>query len=227
VLGGECFARISRFCEKRVVAPLRLLLAAFEVVLHAWSGETDLVVGIVYANRRHVELRNMLGCFVNDLPIRTKLHSARTVDDLVSELMTFNVSRALREDNPYSNIADGLRAKTRANRPPVFNVTFHFQDFPAIGRPQPVCVPALTLPRELRMKRDLQMVVVPHSDAYEVKLRYLPELFDRTTIEALVAFYAATLSRMMDEPSLCIGDVALPPALREQVARSRAFTGQR
>ena len=50
-----------------------VLLALFEVLLQRWTGQDDLVVGTVIANRQRTELEKLIGFFVNTLALRTDL----------------------------------------------------------------------------------------------------------------------------------------------------------
>ncbi len=54
-----------------------ILLAAFQALLHARTGETDLVVGTDVANRDREEIEPLIGFFVNQLPLRTQLGGTR------------------------------------------------------------------------------------------------------------------------------------------------------
>ena len=49
------------------------LLAAFQVLLHRYSGQEDIAVGTPVAGRTHPELENLIGLFINTLVLRTEL----------------------------------------------------------------------------------------------------------------------------------------------------------
>ena len=50
-----------------------VLLTAFQVWLHRYTGQTDVVVGTPVANRERPEVQSLLGLFLNTLPIRVRL----------------------------------------------------------------------------------------------------------------------------------------------------------
>ena len=49
------------------------LLAAFQILLHRYTGQDDIVVGSPIANRNRVEIKGLIGFFVNTLVLRTDL----------------------------------------------------------------------------------------------------------------------------------------------------------
>src|SRR6185436_11734969 len=50
-----------------------LLLAAFKLLLHRYTGQADIVVGTPVAGRDRVELEGLIGFFLNTLVLRTDL----------------------------------------------------------------------------------------------------------------------------------------------------------
>ncbi|MGH1551982.1 condensation domain-containing protein [Streptomyces sp. L7] len=58
-------------------------LALFQVLLQRHIGQDDVVVGIPVANRERAELEQLIGFFVNTLPIRTDLSGDPTFAELL------------------------------------------------------------------------------------------------------------------------------------------------
>ena len=50
-----------------------VLLAAWKVVLHRYSGQDDIVIGSPVANRSEPELEGVIGCLVNNVVLRSQL----------------------------------------------------------------------------------------------------------------------------------------------------------
>src|SRR5262249_62134760 len=53
--------------------PYMTLLAAFQVLLHRYSGQEDFALGTPIAGRTRPELEGLIGCFVNTLVLRADL----------------------------------------------------------------------------------------------------------------------------------------------------------
>ena len=62
---------LKQLSQQEEVTLFMTLLAAFQVLLMRYSGETDIVVGSPIANRRQHELESLIGFFVNTLVLRT------------------------------------------------------------------------------------------------------------------------------------------------------------
>src|SRR5207249_11974117 len=47
-----------------------VLLTSFQILLAKWSGQTDIPVGVIVANRTRPEIAKLIGCFVNVVVVR-------------------------------------------------------------------------------------------------------------------------------------------------------------
>ena len=90
------------------------LMAALQVLLHRYTGQTDLVVGTVSANRGRPELAPLIGFLVNTLPIRADLSGDPAFSDLLARVKTATVG-AVRPPGPAVRQAGGDAAgRTRS-----------------------------------------------------------------------------------------------------------------
>jgi amino acid adenylation domain-containing protein len=74
---------LAEFSERAGVTPLLTLLAAYMALLHRYSGQTDLLIGLTAAGRDVTELEEMAGDFVNPLILRVDLSGDPTVSELL------------------------------------------------------------------------------------------------------------------------------------------------
>ena len=72
-LGPERTSALRGLCRAENVTVSVPLLAAFAAVLARYSGQDDVVVGTLTANRTRVETEDLIGLFVNALPVRIRL----------------------------------------------------------------------------------------------------------------------------------------------------------
>ena len=62
-----------------------ILLGAFEVLLHRYTGQTDIIVGTPIAGRNRSEVENLIGFFINTLVLRTKLDGKSSFRELLRQ----------------------------------------------------------------------------------------------------------------------------------------------
>src|SRR5262249_17806261 len=130
------FDTLEGLREQALVASTSLsnvVLALFKLLLFHWTRQDDICVGVSIANRSHPDLENLLGFFVNVLPIRTQLSAESEFANLLDQV-TRNMSEAFEHQNyPFDLMVQKLRPQRVANRQPLVNVLYGFQNFQDIN----------------------------------------------------------------------------------------------
>src|SRR5262249_37848081 len=80
-LGRALSDQLKALCRSQGSTLFPALLTALNILLARWSGQKDMVVGTISANRDQTEIEKLIGCFMNFLPLRTQLAGEPTVLD--------------------------------------------------------------------------------------------------------------------------------------------------
>ncbi|MGH7594065.1 MAG: condensation domain-containing protein, partial [Gemmatimonadales bacterium] len=91
------------------VTPYMLLLAAFQVLLHRWSGREDFAIGTPISGRRQVELEGLIGFFVNTLVLRADLAEDPTFSELLQRVKRTCIAAFEHQDVPFEKLVLDLR----------------------------------------------------------------------------------------------------------------------
>jgi amino acid adenylation domain-containing protein len=184
------------------------LLAAFNVLLARWSGQTDLVVGSPVAGRARGELEGLIGFFVNSLPLRTDLSGDPAFRELLRRVRESTLEAHANQDVPFERLVEEIRADRDPARSPVFQVLFAFQED---GAP-----PALEGTEVARMplgattsKFDLTLGVREDDGELYATLYYAADLFDAPTIERMGGHLRTLLDAIVADPERRVTDLPL------------------
>ena len=107
-----------------------VLLAAFQTLLHRYSGQTDIVTGTPVAGRPHAEIENLIGFFLNMLVLRVDLSGNPTFRELLGRTRQTCLDAYAHEDLPFEMLVEELKPERNINQNPLFQVTFVLQNFP-------------------------------------------------------------------------------------------------
>src|SRR5690606_60392 len=92
--------RVSFSCNEQLTGQLRelarlhgmtlsnVLLAAFTIVLHRYSGQQDVRIGIPLANRDRSEVEEAIGFFVNTVVVRVLIQGRLRMHELLHAVRT-------------------------------------------------------------------------------------------------------------------------------------------
>ena len=186
-LGPERARALRGLCRAENVTVSVPLLAAFAAVLARYSGQDDVVVGTLTANRTRVETEDLIGLFVNALPVRIRLDGNPDGAELLTRIRQRMVEVLAHQDVPFDLIVNATAPDRDANRNPLFSVQLVVQ--PAAGGAELSGLGLEITEIDTRTaKRDLTFTFFD-DDALTGHVEYAAELFDAVRIERLIAHF--------------------------------------
>ncbi len=101
-----------------------VLLAAWCLMLHGFTGQEDVVVGTPFANRGRPEFDRVVGFLANLLPVRVRLRRAMTLTDYLHSVGAAVIAAQVHADLPFEQLVKELRLDKDPSRHPVVQVSF-------------------------------------------------------------------------------------------------------
>ncbi|WP_405577609.1 non-ribosomal peptide synthetase [Streptomyces sp. NBC_01190] len=176
------------------------LIAAFHVLLHRYSGQDDIVVGTVSANRGRPELENLIGYLINTLPIRVDLSGDPAFPEVLERVRTATVGAYAHQDLPFAKIVEAARAPRDPSRSPLFQVGFMLAD----NQQRDLPAAELTWSSEEltgeAAKFDLLVSAVETAGRLDVAITYARALFDAATVRRLLGHFRVLLEGIVAAP---------------------------
>ncbi|MFD5085434.1 amino acid adenylation domain-containing protein [Kitasatospora sp. NPDC058406] len=222
-------ARVRALAEQEGVTPFTVQLAAFALLIGRWTGADDLLVGTPVTTRNRPELADLLGYFVNLLPLRIRLAPGATFRGLLADVQDGAFDAYGYLDVPFDRLVDLLGTDRSPQHPPLVQVVFgaHGEDR------TPLVLGAATAERTVRSngtsKFDLTWSVfedtsgsrggaeqdpavqdpaAPGGPGAGGELRgeaeYSSDLFDPATVRRLAADYAELLDAALTDPDATV-----------------------
>ncbi|HEU4457102.1 MAG TPA: amino acid adenylation domain-containing protein, partial [Longimicrobium sp.] len=216
-LRPDLFERADAFSRARGVTLYMTLLAAFQALLHRYTGETDFCVGSGVADRRTKEAEELIGMVVNTLPLRAGVAGDPPFAALVDRVRDAAMGAYARQDVPFAEIVAAVHPERSRGHLPVFQVafSFHHAPYPEMALPGATIEVAEGLGNE-SAKFDLNIVVIPRAqqgagDEVVMIWEWAEDLFDRETVRRMVAHYEEILAGALDDPSLPVSRLRMVP----------------
>jgi amino acid adenylation domain-containing protein/non-ribosomal peptide synthase protein (TIGR01720 family) len=186
-----------------------VMLTAFKILLHRYTGETDLLVGMPVANRNHKQIESLIGFFVNSLVLRTSLEFDPDVEELLSRVRTSSSKAYSHQDLPFDRIVDELQPARDLSHNPIFQVMFAFQNTPDLPRSMADIQMDLEVLDNNTSVFDLTLNLHDSVSGIYGYIEYCNEIFDADTIERMQGHYQTILEGMIANPKSKISQLQL------------------
>jgi amino acid adenylation domain-containing protein len=181
--------------------PFIVVMAALASTLGDFTGLPDVVVGAIVSDRPNNDLRDLIGFFVNTVPVRIGLSApGMTFRDVITVTRDAWMAADAHQDAPFEQIAGAVRAGADQRRHPIFDVAVnHGGDRTSLtGLAN---APVWWRPEVAETARfDLSLTTMLVDGRLRVSFLYRPDLFDRAPIAALAARYVRLVEQAAAEP---------------------------
>ena len=107
------------------------LLAAFQALLHRYTGQLAVTVGTPIANRHRGELENLIGFFVNMIVLRLDLSGDPSFTELAAQAHGVALGAYEHQDMPFDKLVFELQPERDLRYTPLFQVGFQLLKVPA------------------------------------------------------------------------------------------------
>src|SRR5262249_49773521 len=129
-LGTEETRRLNELSQAEGCTTFMAALAAFQTLLHRYSGQDDVVVGADIANRTWPEIEPLIGFFVNQLVLRAAFSADPRIRELMRRTRQIVLEAYEHQDVPFEKVVEVLRLERDMSRSPLFQVKLVFQNTP-------------------------------------------------------------------------------------------------
>jgi len=209
MLSAELRARVKELCRSEGVTFYMALLAAFQVLLHRYTRQNDIVVGTPIAGRNRAETEGLIGFFVNTLVMRTDLSGEPSFKEVLRRVREVSLGAYAHQDLPFEKLVEELQPERDLSRHPLFQVMFETPNPPSEGMQLSKLQMESIIVDDATAKFDLTMLVAEHGDGMSVRLDYCIDLFEAATITRLGQHFENLLTGLLADPSRAVGDVPL------------------
>lgn len=183
------------------------LLAGYCALLHRYTLQQDLVVGVPIANRGRPETERLAGLCANVLPLRCQLQGNAPFLDLLRHVREVCLTAGAHQEVPFEVLLDRLAVPRDPSHAPIFQVMFALQNL-SLSVPTLGTLRVSRLPVETRATAyDLSLLFEEGTDGWEACWEYAIDLFEAGTVRRIAESYQCLLAGLIADPEQRLGDL--------------------
>jgi amino acid adenylation domain-containing protein len=218
-LSKELSENIKALAKQQGVTLFMLLLSTYQVLLHRYTSQNDILVSSPTAGRAQKRFANVSGYFVNPVIMRADFSDNPSFKDFLLKTRETVLGAIKHQDYPFINLVENLQIKRDTSRSPIAQTGFLFQqpqNFDKFSKlfagKQIKWADLNTEIFELAQQEgqeDLQLEILESDDSFICELKYNTDLFKPDTIQRMAGHFETLLQGIVSNPEQKISDLPI------------------
>jgi hypothetical protein len=208
----ELTAKLRKLAKQSNVTMTMFLLSVFTILLAKYSGQKEIIVGTVIAGRRHSDLENIIGFFVNMLAIKTASGGGQSFSTFLLQVKEKTVNAYENQDYQFEELVNKLPIPRHPGRHPLVDTVFVFYE-PTERVPIPAAGENGSESQSIKPHSvshfDLMLHVTDNVDSLLAALEFSTDLFKKSTITELSDFYTDILEQVVENPGIKLEEIRM------------------
>jgi amino acid adenylation domain-containing protein len=200
VLSQALSVSLKALSRKEGVTLFMMLLTAFTVLLHRYTGEDDILVGSPIAGRTRPETEPLIGFFANTLVLRTDLSGNPPFKQLLQRVREVALGAYAHQELPFALLVEAIQPERDLSRTPLFQVSFTMLNVVA----SQIELPGLTIEPlsagERSARFDLSLYAREHQEGIQLVFVYNTDLFEDATIARMLEHFQTLMEGISVDP---------------------------
>ncbi len=217
----DCVSGVKSLAEKHSATPFMVMLSTWGALFSRYADCSDVVIGAPVTGRTMAETQEMIGMFVNMMPIRLRPEAASSFGDYLAASRVSVLEALTHQDVPFDQLVEKLNLRRTVGRHPLFDISFDYHNMDH----HEVQIDGITAQQldiaPLAVGMDLVITCMETADGLTVHVDYAADLFDATTIEELAHHFEALLNRVCADDSLTLAEFPVHANRQHDAIRSR------
>ncbi|WP_224247833.1 non-ribosomal peptide synthetase/type I polyketide synthase [Hyalangium gracile] len=202
-------AALRALATQERVTPTMVLLAAFQALLHRYTGQEEFIVGMPHANRDRSEMAEVVGFFVNTLAMRADLTGEPSFRSLLARVRETSLGAHEHAALPFERLVKAVQPERDLSTLPLVQVVFA----PQVSKLGRLSLPGLEVEPLAydpgRSTFDLTLFSWEEADTLGGQWEYSTALFERGTLERMAGHLRRLLEGAVRQPDARISSLPL------------------
>lgn len=203
------YKNLSVIAQETNTTMYMLLLAAMNILLAKYTGQSDIIIGSPIAGRYNADLQDVVGMFVNTLAMRNYPDEVKPFKQFLGEVKQNCLDAYQNQDYQFEELIDRLNLTRDMSRNPLFDVMFTMQNIDN----QHLDIQGLQFRRFIHeysiSKFDISFTAEEFKGELIIELEYSTHLFRDSTAHAILKHLNNILANITQHADVALKDIEM------------------
>ncbi|WP_137936793.1 non-ribosomal peptide synthetase [Chitinivorax sp. B] len=210
----QAIRQLAKHCA---TTPFNVLLMALQVLLHRYSGERDITIGVPVSVRPLPQLEHTVGLFLNTLALRGEVVASQSVHAMLTAVRDRTQAALVNKEVPFDKVVDAVDTTRDRATESLFQVMLAFTGHRASASDTTALQVVNANVDTQDAKFDLTLFIDEGGHGFTCKFEYRASLFLPATIQRLADHFQRLLQAMVSAPDLPVGELPMLSAAEQQL----------
>lgn len=215
--------RLQKLAKQQGTSLFMLLLAAFKTLLYRYTDQQDICIGTPIANRQYQETENLIGMFVNLLPLRNQIEPHSSFLSFLSQVKATCLEAYEHQEAPFEKIVDLVKPNRSTAIDPIFQLLLVLQN--TLGEPRNTLsvnsknLQITPFPLDSQTSKfDITIEFAETDDGLKGAIEYRNTLYTADTIAGMARHFKVLCQAIVDAPDTKVSELQLMSEAEKQLS---------
>lgn len=203
-LDNNLYVKLKEIAVKNNTTLYMVLISAFYILLHKYTGQKDIIIGTPTAGRPKADLDKIIGMFINTVVMRNYPDGPKSFINFLNEVKETSLRAFENQDYQYEMLVEKLNLKKDQSRNPLFDIFFAFEnmDLTEIELKDVKVTPYDY--QNTMSKFDMILFSFLKKNHIVFELEFNTSLFKKTTVKRMLSHYLNIIRHIVEDENVLI-----------------------
>lgn len=202
--------QIKQFASFYNKSLFTFFISIYVILLSRFSKQSDLIIGTPITNRPHPDLFNVIGLFMNTLPLRFTLNTDTKFLEFLSLVSQLLCDAYDNQNLPFEKLLDELKLYRSLNKHPLFQTMFVFHSKAEDINPTFNELEFQRLDSDIHFSKfDVMFKVYEELNHFHTLIIYDESLYDKKTIQSFCDAFFIAVKHLIANPHIQLNNFSL------------------
>ena len=209
-IGKDLLEQLENLSKKTNSTIYNLLMSAYFILLHKYSGEEDIVVGMPVNGRLHADMEDIIGMFINTIPLRNYPLKDSSFEEFLEDVKQNTFEAIDNQLYQYDKLINKLQPEREGGKTLLIETVFTFLESARSVKQNNKSIDFKVTSYDSRntiSKFNLILAGNYHNDGIKMWFNYSNDLFKKETIQDMIDRFLQILEMIISDRSVKLRDI--------------------
>ncbi len=199
---------LKSIVEKEGTTMFIIVLSLINILFSKLTNQEDVTIGSPVAGRHHPDLKNIVGMFVNSLPLRNFPKGDLTFMAFLKQVTTSVIDSFDNQDFHYEQLSKELNLERVGDRNPLFNILYtYINEGPPVSEKKGLLEVMPYESVDIHAKFDFSITALEVEGKLYTNFQYMADLMGADLMERVIAYYQKIIQAVINDPMIKIAEI--------------------